>query len=151
GVSRGIAGPRSLKWGCVRTVDSVFSGVDHVLAGRVGTNLLRLDLREADPDAYADSLTTARRQAELLAEPSTTPARNTVTSGRVSPALHNVVLGTYRLIAVQGAKTKKSRTRLVVRGQGLLIGLAPEAFEAWVGERFRELGYDVQLTRFQGD
>jgi hypothetical protein len=65
--------------------------------------------------------------------------------------LHKVVLGTYRLIAVQGTKTKRSKTRLVGRGDGLLIGLAPEAFEAWVGERFRELGYDVQVTQFQGD
>jgi hypothetical protein len=37
------------------------------------------------------------------------------------------------------------------RGDGLLVGLAPDAFEAWVGERFRELGYDVQVTSFQGD
>ncbi len=34
---------------------------------------------------------------------------------------------------------------------GLLSRLAPEAFEAWVGERFREMGYDVRLTPFQGD
>jgi hypothetical protein len=34
---------------------------------------------------------------------------------------------------------------------GLLGRLAPEAFEAWVGDRFRELGYDVRVTPFQGD
>jgi hypothetical protein len=37
------------------------------------------------------------------------------------------------------------------RDQGLLRGLAPAAFEAWVGDRFRELGYEVRATPYQGD
>lgn len=37
------------------------------------------------------------------------------------------------------------------REQGLLRGLTPEAFEVWVGDRFREMGYDVRLTPPQGD
>jgi Restriction endonuclease len=69
----------------------------------------------------------------------------------VSPALHNVAPGIYCLIAVQGTKTKKSKTRLLGRGEGLLIGLAPEAFETWVGEQFRRSGYKVQATPFRGD
>src|SRR5919202_3265040 len=35
--------------------------------------------------------------------------------------------------------------------RGLLDGLAPEAFETWVGDRFRYLGYDVRVTPYQGD
>jgi restriction system protein len=50
-----------------------------------------------------------------------------------------------------GIRPKKAKVRMVGRGDGLLIGLAPEAFEAWVGERFRDLGYEVHVTPFQGD
>jgi hypothetical protein len=28
-------------------------------------------------------------------------------------------------------------------------GLAPDAFEAWVGERFRDLGYEMQVTPYR--
>jgi hypothetical protein len=48
--------------------------------------------------------------------------------------------------------TSRTRTpRLVGRGDGLLSGVSPQAFETWVGERFRALGYDVQVTPYQGD
>ncbi|MGH2350622.1 MAG: restriction endonuclease [Chloroflexota bacterium] len=44
------------------------------------------------------------------------------------------------------------RQRIEPRGvRSLLEGLAQEAFEAWVGDRFRDLGYDVRVTPFQGD
>jgi hypothetical protein len=48
----------------------------------------------------------------------------------------------------QGLRTPQT-SRLA--SSGLLWRLAPEAFEAWVGERLRELGYSVEVTRFQGD
>src|SRR5919108_6622030 len=48
--------------------------------------------------------------------------------------------------------TSRTRTpRLVGRGDGLLSGVSPQAFETWAGERFRALGYDVQVTPYQGD
>ena len=34
---------------------------------------------------------------------------------------------------------------------GLLAGLSPEAFEAWVGDRLREAGSAVRATPLQGD
>src|SRR5216683_1033089 len=52
---------------------------------------------------------------------------------------------------MRGIRSKKLKVRMVGRGEGLLIGLAPEAFETWVGERFRDLGYEVHVTPFQGD
>src|SRR5712691_11371939 len=52
---------------------------------------------------------------------------------------------------MRGIRSKKVKIRMVGRGEGLLIGLAPEAFETWVGERFRDLGYEVHVTPFQGD
>jgi hypothetical protein len=35
--------------------------------------------------------------------------------------------------------------------QGLLWRLSPEAFEHWVGDRLVDGGYQVELTRYQGD
>jgi hypothetical protein len=37
------------------------------------------------------------------------------------------------------------------RPSGLLRLLTPDAFEAWVGDRLRDLDYDVRLTPYQGD
>src|SRR2546426_577953 len=34
---------------------------------------------------------------------------------------------------------------------GLLSRLAPEAFEVWVGDHFRAMGYEVRLTPIHGD
>lgn len=52
---------------------------------------------------------------------------------------------------MRASNSKKLRVRMTGRGDGLLMGLPPEAFEAWVGEQFRDLGYEVQVTPFQGD
>src|SRR6266705_3614074 len=49
------------------------------------------------------------------------------------------------------SNSKKVGVRMVGRGDGLLMGLPPETFETWIGERFRNLGYDVHVTPFQGD
>jgi hypothetical protein len=54
-------------------------------------------------------------------------------------------------MVVQLLRSKKPKVRFAGRGDGLLMGLPPEAFENWVGQRFRDLGYDVQVTPFQGD
>jgi hypothetical protein len=52
---------------------------------------------------------------------------------------------------MQRTSGKKVKVRMVGKGDGLLVGLPPESFETWVGERFRDLGYNVQVTPYQGD